>query len=180
MCIQIMDISRGGYKVANGFIMAAAVDLDDAPTWRSAYDCETGKIFHLYGFQDSNLGFNDLVKSQDLHIKTQSDALVLLSSFISLSYLDSPRAVMRDELDLMGAAIGDFRGVRSQAAFETYWRKCPHRVKSQIAQPSAKALSGGFEIVFFSYAKKQLHKNSIVCHDNGTLNDVVSKELFRW
>lgn len=179
-CIEVFDISRGGYDVKNGTIAQAAVDLDDAPTWRSAYDCDGGKVFHLYGFPDGRSGFNNAVSNMKLKLDTSSDALVVLASFLSLAYSESPKAEVRDELDLMRAALADFPGPRSQRSFETYWNRCPLRIRRAVAPPKVAEVAGEFKLTFFSYVDKRVYKNTVLCRSDGTLASLQTETLFRW
>ena len=80
--IQILEARRQGYRIENGKVIAAVVDLDDAPVWRFAYDCDSAHIFPLYGFPDSQSGFNAMIRRLDLAVDSDKLALAVLSTLI--------------------------------------------------------------------------------------------------
>lgn len=176
---QIMEIKAGGNRVENGSITASVVDLDDAPIWKVAYDCDKGTIFHLYGFSDDEVGFSNLMRSLQVWPKNESEAWILMSSFFTLTYPDSAE-IVRDELGLMAAVMGDFQRPRSWNAFRIYWNRCPDSVKRQLADPQPSRIGQDFQVTFFTYVNKAVTKNSILFKNGGTISVLESKVLFAW
>jgi hypothetical protein len=179
-CIEIMDIKLEGFKIKDNFVTASAVDLDDSQTWRAAYDCTGGRIFHLYGFQDDDSGINNLIKVLGLRPSSESDALVLASDLVRLTYRDSTDAVVRDGLTLMAASLRDYQGPRNLKAFERYWSRCPAAVIRQLAAPYAASVRDGYTVLLFTYVEKVLTKTKIKINGDGTTSVIESTKLFAW
>jgi hypothetical protein len=179
-CIAIVDIRRQGFTVENGTIVQAVVDVDDAPLWSVAYDCATKKVFHLHGFPDDYAGFGNLMKVINLHVRTESLALVVFSTFTGLTYRKPSESAVRDELDLMAAVIPEFSGPRSRKAFSVFWNRCPVSVRNQVKPPSASSVTEGFRITFFSYANGRVKRNSVLFREDGSLDVIKSIVLFQW
>lgn len=182
-CIEVYEVTRGGIRVERGLIVSAAVDLDDAPTWLVAYDRTTKEAFHLFGFNDSDSGFNAVIK--DLNLKPIDDefgALTLFSTFTKLACPDFGNQVVRNEMDLMSAALADFRKRKSAnpKTFQTYWDACPGSVKKLISRPSVSASSKGFSITFFSCAEGRITRNVAHFSAGGQISQVESKTVFEW
>ena len=178
-CVEIFDIKLEGFKVKNNTIVESAVDLDNSQTWRAAFDCSGGKLFHLQGFDDNESGFNALIKFLDLELRSQSDALVLASDFVRLTYRDSTAAILRDELSFLSASAEDYDGPRNLRNFKRQWDRRPLSVTRQIAPPIATSSNGGYTVVLFTYKRRTLNRTSLrVKRDGATL--AKSKDLFAW
>jgi len=179
--IEIFEIGQGGYKVHNDRVEEAQVDLDDAPTWRIAYNRLTKDIFHLYGFPDSRAGFNGLIGQLGLTVDTESLAVDVQSTFVKLTYLDSSDDEVRDELQLMKAAVKNYGGQpRSVTAYIKFWNKCPLTVRTQIAPPSASKTLDGIRVTFFTEVGRTISRTTIAVTHDGHVGSLESKQLFVW
>jgi hypothetical protein len=152
---------------------------DSGILWRAAFDCTQGRVFHLYGFPDDESGFSNLMKALDLCPHSESDSLVLASDFLRLTYRESIKALINDELDLMAAFARDYKGRRNGEAFNATWRKCPTRVKREIAPPSSRVDSRGYEVTLFTYVDGSVTKISLFISRDGTISTVQAKKVFQ-
>ncbi len=178
--VRVFELARQGHRVEDGKLLDAAVDLDDAPLWRVAYDCSTKSVFHLYGFADSTQGFNALVKSLHLNFNSADLALGLQSSFVKLVYRSGIDETIRDRLGLMKAALVNYRGRENEDAFLASWRKCPTDVKRRIAPPAAVPSQGGFAVVFFASAEDAVQRVSMLIEPDGSVRSLESRAVYHW
>jgi hypothetical protein len=108
-CIEIYQVTRAGIRVEDHLIVSVSIDVDDAPLWLVAYDCDAKEAIHLAGFPDDENGFNNLTKTLNLGvIDSESKALDLFSTFLKLSSPDLANSVVRTRLGLMSAVLSIF------------------------------------------------------------------------
>ncbi len=177
--ILVFDLSRQGFRLDDGALVEMAVDLDDTPLWRVGFDCTSHTVYHLYGFADSDQGFNSLVKALGLKIKTAELALEVQSVFLALTNRSIQTAV-RGEFDLFRAALDHYRGSGRVDDFLGYWNKCPVGIRRKIAPPSAVPSSSGFAIHFFADSDEGLQSVSLFLQPDGELAPKDRTVLYRW
>ncbi len=178
--IEVFDVKRQGFRVEDGKVITASVDLDDAPIWRVAYSCDTDSVFHLYGLPDAEAGFSDLIKELDVTVETEAFALLVQGSFSKLTDLRSIEPELRDELDLMREVLADYRGPRNVDSFSEFWKKCPADIKKQISRPNVSRTPHGFKVTYFKYRRRKISKVSMTIGFDGEIVRCEIRHLFTW
>lgn len=180
MRIRIFDISKNGNRVKDGRFIYAAVEMDADHLWRIGYDCKTKKIFHLYGFDDSTQGFNDLIELLDLSIGNSNHAFGVYYSYVKLLYREGFRQVIRNRLDLIQTALDNYDGHADEKAFDSYLAKITENVRQRILNPSAIPSAKYFKVNFVSSVDGTIKTESILIDDCGKIKAVDSKTIYKW
>lgn len=178
--IRIFDLSRHGNRVENGRLVLAATEMDADLLWRIGYDCKTQKIFHLYGFDDSTQGFNDLMESLDLVIGKSNHAFDVYYSFVKLLYREGFRQVIRNRSNLIQTALDGYSGRMDEKAFYSFLVKIPDKVRQRISNLSPTPFGKCFRIDFMASANGTLQAESILIDGRGKIKIVDSKAIYKW
>jgi hypothetical protein len=179
--IRVFEFSRQGNRVDNnGNLVAVAVDLDDTPLWRIAYDCRKNTVSHLSGFGDPVQGFNTIMSGLALTVGSSEVALEVQSAFVALTDREGLGGTIQSKLGLMRAALNHYSGQDDIDEFLAYWRQFPKNLQKKLAPPAAVRSGATFTVDYFTSSTDGVEAVSLVLASDGQIRTQDRKVIYRW
>lgn len=178
--VRVFEFSRQGHRIdAAGNLVAMAVDLDDAPLWRVAYDCRKGTLSHLAGFDDVVQGFNAVMTDLNLNVQESAVADEVQSVFVAFTDRNSG-GVIQSRLGLMRAASKHYSGPDDVDRFLAYWRRLPKDVVKRIAPPTATRSGTTFAVNYVIAGDRGIETVALSIGSDGQIRLRERKTIYTW
>jgi hypothetical protein len=177
--ILVFDLAHQGYHLKDGFIVQEAIDLDEAPTWRVGYNCSTGAIYHLNGFEDSEQSFNSLISELGIKVDSTNSALEIFRTFADLTFQGGRQEIIRRKIDLLRIALDQYSGKDNTRSFFAYWKKIS-KLKQENLLPTVSASGEQFRVTGFVGDEAGIQNVSLLISPDGRVHLQNQTVVFHW